>query len=90
LLETSIDELEEEVVEAEEEQLLLYRSTSRDNSDTLSEALRDAAVPFTFKPGGRYFGGQALHGEFYVSEEDFDLAKEIVESTFGEVEEELE
>jgi hypothetical protein len=101
LIDTSLEDLDDLSEEAEDDMVLLYRSTSRINSDSLMEALKDAGINYVFKPfddagGGRPKSGVKqlyrtvfVDGEFYVNEEDYDTAKEIAESVIGDLEEEI-
>lgn len=100
LIEADLDELEElDTDELEEEYVLLYRSTSRSETDELSEALREEGIAFSFRPAGsaspsgrtvrQLYSGGKIDGEFYVGEEDYDDARQVVESLFGEVDEDL-
>ena len=96
---TEDEDLEEELLEDETEQILLYRSPSPEITDELTDALRDAGITFDFRPNegrGRATGsvksiyrGQNIDGEFFVGEDDFDAAKEIAESIIGDIEEDI-
>ena len=95
-VEEELDDLDEEM---EEDLVLLYRSTSRANSDALMEALKDAGITYVFKPADegvrpkgtarKMYGNVFVDGEFYVSEDDYDTARETAESVLGEIEDEL-
>ena len=101
LIDTSVEDLEDLSEEMEDDMVLLYRSSSRVNSDTLMEALRDAGIIYVFKPSDDASGIRPksgvksiyrnvfVDGEFYVSEDDYDTAKEIAESVLGDVEDEI-
>lgn len=96
---TEDEELDEELEGDESEQILLYRSPSPEITDELTDALRDAGITFDFRPViGRgsvagsvksLYRGQNIDGEFYVSEDDIDAAKEIAESIIGDIEEDI-
>ena len=100
LIDTSIEDLDDLSEEADDDMVLLYRSTSRSNSDTLMDALREAGINYVFKPvdepGTKPKAGVKqiyrtafVDGEFYVNEEDYDTAREVAEGVLGDLEEEL-
>ncbi len=101
LIDTSVEDLEDLSEEMEDDMVLLYRSFSRANSDTLMEALRDAGITYVFKPTDDSAGASPksgvksiyrnvfVDGEFFVSEDDYDTAKEIAESVLGDIEDEI-
>lgn len=97
LIEVAEDEEREEELAAEEvEQLLLYRSPSPEITEELSDALRDAGIAFDFRKlevSSRtvksLYRGQNVDGEFYVSEDDFEAAKEIAEGIIGDLDEDI-
>ncbi len=97
LIEIAEDEEREEELAAEEvEQLLLYRSPSPEITEEMSDALRDAGIAFEFRKlevSSRtvksLYRGQNVDGEFYVSEDDFETAKEIAEGIIGDLDEDI-
>jgi predicted amidophosphoribosyltransferase len=101
LIDTSEEDLDDLSEEMDDDMVILYRSTSRASSDTLMDALKEAGINYVFKPfddsaGARpKMGVKNLYrnvfadGEFFVSEDDFDTAKEIAESVLGDIEEDI-
>ncbi|MCC6962850.1 MAG: hypothetical protein IT585_06325 [candidate division Zixibacteria bacterium] len=97
LIEMTEDEDLEESVDADEAELfLLYRSPSPEISEELTDALRDAGITFEFRPVENsarsvksLYRGQNVDGEFYVGEDDLDVAKEIAESIIGDLDEDI-
>ena len=96
LAEGTLDEFEEAELESDDS-LCLYRSSSSAATSELTAALREAGIKFVFAkvkgPAdiggvGELYSGDEIDGEFHVSEEDIDEAREIARSLFGEIEEE--
>jgi hypothetical protein len=101
LIDTSVEDLDDLSEEMDDVMILLYRSTSRPSSDTLMEALKEAGINYVFKPFDAAVGARPkagvknlyrnvfVDGEFFVSEDDYDTAKEIAETVLGDIEEEI-
>jgi len=92
----SLDEFEEAELTSDEA-ICLFRSRSTATTSELSSALREAGIKFVFAKvkgpadidgSSELYSGDEIDGEFHVSEEDYDEAREITRSLFGEVEEE--
>jgi hypothetical protein len=87
----SLPESEDEIVEEPEEGMLcLHRSADQHQSDSLTDALKEAGIQFVFKPLRRYLSTGAYDGEFYVSEDDFEDARDVAETILGEIEGEVD
>ncbi len=89
LVESVPDEVDEVSEEPEEGMLCLHRSPDQGQSEELTEALKDAGIPFIFKPLGRIYATEAFDGEFYVHEDNYEEARDVAESVLGDFEEEL-
>lgn len=96
LTESSLDEFEEAELKSDES-ICLYRSSSSVATNELSGALREAGIKFVFAkvkgPAdiggvGELYSGEEIDGEFRVAEEDYEEARDIARSLFGEIEEE--
>ncbi len=96
LAEGTLDEFEEAELESDEA-ICLYRSRSSATTSELSAALREAGIKFVFAKvkgpadidgAGELYSGDEIDGEFHVAEEDYEEAREITRSLFGELEEE--
>ena len=92
----TLDEFEEAELESDEA-VCLYRSPTSLASTELSGALREAGIKFAFSKvkgpadidgAGELYSGDEIDGEFHVAEEDYEEAREIARSLFGEIEEE--
>src|SRR5512140_514252 len=76
LIDTSVEDLDDLSDEMEDDMVLLYRSTSRANSDALMDALREAGINYVFKAaedvGPRskkaLYRTAFVDGEFFVNE----------------------
>lgn len=80
-------ELEEVEVDEIESMLCVFRSPTEEESEAATEVLREAGLKYVFRPLGRLHQSEAFDGEFYVNEDDFEEAKQILEDVVGDVEE---
>jgi hypothetical protein len=96
VVEGTVDEFEEAEVESNAA-VCLYRSSSSTITQELSDALREAGIKFAFAKvqvpadiagAGELYSGDEIDGEFHVSEEDYEEAREITRSLYGEFEDE--
>jgi hypothetical protein len=92
----TLDEFEEAELQSDIA-VCLYRSSSSAATHELSDALREAGIKFKFAQvqgpadiggDGELYSGDEIDGEFRVAEEDYEEAREIARSLFGEIEEE--
>lgn len=85
------EEIDLEALKEDEHEGLhcLFRSPEEEESEAATEALREAGIVFVFRPLGRVHQSEAFDGEFYVAEDDFEKAKEVLEDVVGDLEDEL-
>jgi len=100
LSDATLDELEEMAAERDHQMILIYKSSNQANSEALIEAFKDAGINHIYKPATSANCGQpagisdlyndhSLVGEFYVWENDYDLAREVAESIVGELDDDF-
>ena len=95
----SLDELEEMEAKFDDELIILYKSTSRDDTENLIDALKEAGVSYVFRRArgngseaiaiADFYNDHALDGEFCVKEDDYDRAREIAESVLDDFDDEV-